>query len=296
MFKGNMPLVSLIIPVKNEGTHLCRTVESALEVKTEYPFEIVVVDDGSTDHCCDFLETSEQGFPIKLIRSAGGLGVAMARNCGAGLSAGDYLIFCDAHLFFEDLWIDRLLEPIRIGKADAVNPGIGDATNPGNAGYGYRWTEQLEPRWNRWQSSLFPSSHLAGGCFAISRNVFFDVGGFDKGFKVWGREDEEISLKLWLFGYKCYVVPNVNILHVFRSDNPPFKLTWEDVDYNFIRMAYSHFKEERIAKCKKLIKYSDPEKIEALVLKSDVLEQRRNYFSRRQYDDDWYMTEFGVLF
>lgn len=291
----SLPLVSLIIPVKNEGSHVQNTIQSAFHTKTDYPFEIIVVDDDSIDGCCDYLENSQLKQNIKLIRSDS-VGAAMARNIGAEQSSGEYLIFCDAHLFFEDLWIDRLIEPILSGAAHATNPGIADAENPDNIGYGYSWTEQLEPQWNTGSKKKFPSPHLAGGCLAIARNVFFDIGGFEKGFRVWGREDEEISLKLWLMGYRCFVLPEVKILHIFRSGSPPFRLTWEDLNYNLMRMAYSHFNEERIEKCKKLIKYSNPLLIESLVLESDVLEQRRHYFERRIYDDDWYMRKFGIVF
>lgn len=122
------------------------------------------------------------------------------------------------------------------------------------------------------------------------------IEGFERGFRVWGREDEGISLKLWLMGYRCYVLPDVKIQHVFRSGSPPFRITWEDVNYNLMRMAYSHFNVKRIGKCKKLIKFSNPLLIEELVLESDVLEQRRKYFERRINDDDWYMRKFGIVF
>lgn len=290
-----MPLVSIIIPAKNEGKHVQNTIDSAFQVKTNYPFEIIVVDDGSTDGCCHFLKSHEYCDRINLIQSTG-VGAAMARNLGADHSKGNYLIFCDAHLFFEDLWIDRLIKPIRNGHADATNPGIADVANPNNVGYGYRWVENLEPRWNPWKPASFASPHLAGGCLAIARDVFFNIGGFERGFRVWGREDEEISLKLWLFGYQCCVLPDIKVYHVFRSETQPFPLTWDDINYNLLRMAYSHFNEERIEKCRKLIQYSNPSEIESLVLLSDVLEQRSKYFSRRIYDDDWYMNKFEIPF
>ncbi|MFP3589730.1 galactosyltransferase-related protein, partial [Paraburkholderia sp. SIMBA_055] len=61
---------------------------------------------------------------------------------------------------------------------------------------------------------------LPGGCLAIKKDVFFDIGGFDKGFIVWGHEDIEISIKMWLFGYKCFIQPQVKVLHIFRKSFP----------------------------------------------------------------------------
>lgn len=291
-----LPLVSIIIPCKNEGINVVNTINSAIKAKCKYPFEIVIIDDGSIDGCCDFVNKDEKFSQIRVVKTEG-IGLAKAKNLGAVHTKGEYFIFCDAHLFFPDCWIDALIDPIRSGIADAVNPGIADHLNPANIGYGYRgWNENLEPKWNTEVTKLTPSAQLAGGCFAISKDCFFDIGGFDRGFRVWGREDEEISIKMWLFGYKCYIQPNTTVLHVFRANHAPFKLTWDDINYNTLRMAYSHFNEDRIEKCRKLIQYSDLASLEAQVLQSGVLEQRKTYFSRRIHDDSWYMKQFKIPF
>lgn len=286
-------LVSIIIPVKNEGINIKNTLDSLKEAKTKYSFEVVVVDDNSTDGCCDFLSQCED---IKLVK-ADGVGVAMARNIGAEHSSGEYVIFCDAHLFFEDNWIDRLLEPIEAGLADATNPGIVNASNLKAVGYGYTWNDKLEARWNGPKREMFESALIAAGCLAMRKTVFDDIEGFERGFRIWGRSDDEISLKLWLFGYKCAVLPKIRIKHIFRKGGEvPFTFSWNDVNYNLMRMAYSHFNEKRIEKSKKLIKHSTPEKVINEVLQSDVLKQRERYLKKRKYDDDWYMDKFDIDF
>jgi len=293
MSDERIPFVSLIIPAKNEGNNVRTTVESALRAKTHHPFEIVIVDDGSTDGCCEFL-ASEANEQIKLITTQG-IGAAPARNLGADHSRGEYLIFCDAHLFFQDYWIDHLLGLIRSGQADAVSPGIASTNRPNLVGYGQTLNRMLGVQWNRQISLPTPTAILPGGCLAMARNVFFDVGGFDRGFQVWGFEDVEISIKLWLFGYKCFVQPAVKVFHLFRESHP-YRVTFDHVYYNMLRMAYSHFNESRIAACRKLIHHADPARIEAAVLAGGVLEQREHYFSRRKYDDEWFMRRFGIPF
>lgn len=286
------PYVSVIIPVKNEGSLLKNTIESLIAVNTTTSFEIIVVDDGSNDNCCEFLINKEF---IKLTTTPG-VGSAQARNKGVEIALGKYLVFCDAHLSFEDNWMENLLEPLINGEADAVNPGIADSVHIDNIGYGYTWDHKLAPKWNVEKLEPFYTPLLAGGCLAVSREVFNDVGGFEKNFKVWGKEDEEFSLKLWLFGYRCMVQPNIKILHFFRPDNPPFQITWEDLNWNFLRLAYSHFSQERINKCKSLIKYSDPIRIEEELLASGIMEQRNHYMKRRKFDDNWFMEKFEVPF
>jgi len=294
MLEQNKPLVSLIIPVKNEGIHIQNTIKSAFQVKSTYLFEIVVVDDGSIDGCCDFLTPYVGSTKLKLIKSKG-VGAAKARNIGAENSLGKFLIFCDAHVFFEDFWMERLLKPIQEGLADGTTPGIADITRPQYPGYGQTLNEYFGVVWQMEKNKLLPTAVLPAGCYAVSRDVFFDIGGFDNGFQVWGHEDVEISIKMWLFGYTCYVQPAVKILHVFRTSTP-YPVTVKHVFYNMLRTAYNHFNEERIDKCRKLIGYPNISKIETSVLSSGALEQRKQYFSRRKYDDDWYMKKFGIPF
>ena len=184
--RGEKPLVSIIFPVKNEGENIKNTIHSLFETKTEYPYEVIVVDDSSEDGCCDFLKQNNDE-NIRLV-TADHAGCAMARNIGGDHARGEYLIFCDAHLFFEDDWIDRLLEPIRSGIADAINPGIANAASPNNVGYGYTWNENLDPKWNVLKIELFASPLLASGCLAMPKKVFDDIGGFERGFRILGKD------------------------------------------------------------------------------------------------------------
>lgn len=294
MKEKQLPLISLIFIVKNEGTFIYNTVQSALSVQSSYPFEIILVDDGSTDGCCDFVR-SEKRKSIRLLRG-NDFGIAKARNLGALHARGEYFIFCDGHLVFEDHWMEKLIEPIQKGIADATNPCIADAENPLKLGFGYSWSKNLEIKWNPGLPMLFPSSHLAGGCLAISRKTFYAINGFDAKLKTWGYDDQELSLKLWLFGYRCYIQPKVKILHYFRRSAPPYKLRRDEIHFNFLRMAFLHFNDHRIDKCKQLIHNSNVEEIESQVLSSGALELRNQYFQQRKYDDDWYMKKFNIPF
>lgn len=294
MYTEKLPLISIIIPVKNEGINVRSTLTSLLQNTTRYPIEIIVVDDGSTDNCCHFLTTEQNVFPVRLITTHG-LGAAPARNLGAEYARGEYLIFCDAHLSFEPYWIDRLTELILNRTTDAIAPAIGSITEPHKVGYGQTLDHRLGVVWNSHPQRPVPIAILPGGCFVIPKSIFIDIGGFDRGFQVWGYEDIEISIKLWLFGYRCYVHPDVKILHLFRNLHP-YTVTHTHVYYNMLRMAHSHFKEERIDSCKKLIIHTDPNEIEREVLEYGAAAQRSRYFARRKYDDDWLIQKFRIPF
>lgn len=292
---ADRPLVSIIIPARNEGENVANTVKSMTESLNATPFEIIVVDDGSEDGCCRFLTEKPPSGKIRMIRTSG-LGSARARNAGAAMARGEVFIFCDAHIFVEEQWIDKLVEPIGSGLLDAVCPAISPHDRPHDMAGGFTWDERLNFTWLPRPDKISPVPLLPGGCMAVGAGAFAGVEGFERGFMVWGREDEEFSLKMWLFGYRLGVVPDVRVLHIFRQKHP-YRVTWEHVDYNLLRMAYSHFSSDRIARVLELIKHHPGSgRVARRVLESDVLDQRKRYFNRRQRNDDWFFNKFRIPF
>lgn len=287
-------LVSIIIPCKNEGENIAMTLDSLLAAKNRTNYEVIVIDDGSDDNCCDGIQKKYQ--LVRLYRTDG-IGAARARNYGAGKAKGSILIFCDAHLAFKNYWIDKLVLSVDRYNCDAIAPGIGVMDNPSAAGYGLTWDNLLKAKWYTLKpKSIKKVPFLPGGCLAIKKTVFEDIEGFDKGFVVWGHEDEEISLKLWLFGYSCCIYPEVLVLHKFRSQHP-YKVAFEHVHYNFLRMAYSHFNEERITKVNAMLQdsYGYNEAAKKLNM-SNITLQRTKYFNKRKHDDDWFFLKFKIPF
>ncbi|WP_407271087.1 glycosyltransferase family 2 protein [Radiobacillus sp. PE A8.2] len=288
------PSVSIIFPVKNEGENVQSTLHSLFSCESNYLFEAIIVNDASDDQCCSFIPTYPYKEKIQLIET-NGIGAANARNLGAAKALGEHLIFCDAHLNFENWWIDRLIDPLITGKTDAVTPAIADMQSPDVIGYGQTLTSALRTIWNKKQPSLFETAVLPGGCLAMHREVFDAVGGFETRFKTWGHEDVELSIKLWLFGFRCHVQPDVTILHLFRKSHP-YRISNNDIYYNLLRMAYLHFNADRIQKCKSFIQSRRKTRIENQLVKDGVLRQREVYFQKRKYDDDWYFQRFQISF
>ena len=288
------PEASIIIPVKNEGNNVKNTVDSIMS-NTKEAIEIIIVNDNSDDNCCSFLtDTIYEG--IKLIKTAG-VGAANARNIGASHAQSELLVFSDAHVFVPKNWLTKVLIDFANQAVDALVPAIGAADNPLNIGFGETWTKELNIKWFVQRPSALTLIPLApGGFFIIRRSVFETIDGFDRGFRVWGKEDEEISLKLWLFGFQAYVDPEIKVLHIFRKAHP-YPVTQEHVHYNFLRMAVSHFDQARINKVISLIKpYAHAENVISDVILSNAGLQREKYFKIRKYDADWFMKRFEIDF
>lgn len=286
--------ISIIFPVRNEGKNVKMTLDSLFTAKTSCSFEVIIVNDGSVDHCCEFLKNYSKKDNITLIETEG-IGAANARNEGAKVAKGDYLIFCDAHLQFQDCWLENLIEPLKNSKTDAVSPAIGSIENDDFIGYGQTLKSNLRIKWNEKAVGLSETAVLPGACLAIKKDVFEEVGGFEKGFQTWGHEDVELSIKLWLFGYRCHVLPSVKINHLFRRELP-YKVNYEDVYYNLLRMAYSHFNAARIQKCMKFIISPKVREIQVKVLQDGAIEQREEYTKRRKRSDEWYFQKFNIDF
>lgn len=95
------PLVSVIIPVYNTEKYLAEAIESVL-AQADYPLEIIVVDDGSTDNSAAVAK--QFGDRIQYLYQENS-GAAMTRNRGIEQSHGEYLSFLDA----DDLWTKNKL-------------------------------------------------------------------------------------------------------------------------------------------------------------------------------------------
>lgn len=286
--------VSIVIPCRNEGPNVASTVQSILETPTLLSYEIIVVDDGSSDGCCQFL-ANKKADQVRLIRTLG-LGASNARNRGALSASGELLVFCDAHVFVEPYWLDKMAECFSDKQIGIVTPAIAPHDRPHLAGYGQTLTEGFRVDWLAHPGRMGEIPIAPGGCVMIARRTFQRVGGFDTGFRVWGHEDVELSIKYWLFGYKVLVNPEVKILHIFREQHP-YPVSLYHVHYNYLRMAISHFGSVRIKKMLKLINSCpDATEIISQVAYSNVWQQRKRYFAMRKYHDDWFFHKFSIPF
>jgi GT2 family glycosyltransferase len=294
LFRGDYPKkISVILPATNESVMLERTVES-FAANLPADSEIIVVDNGSTDGCADFL-LGEKRENVHLLRSTEALGVSAARNRGLARAQGEIVVFADAHIDVPERFWEPLAATLDLPHVGVVAPGIGVMGRPDRrAAYGQRIAESsLRVEWLPWQAAEpYPVPTLGGGFMAMRHDTLKQAGAFDEGMPQWGSEDLEICVRYWLLGYEVWVVPEVTVLHYFRNKRP-YGLQWHLLTHNLLRVALLHFNQERTARVTSALRNSarfGPALAHAV--ESDVWQKRAEFAARRVRDDDWLFEKF----
>jgi len=196
-----MPRVSVIIPAYNSMPWVSAAIDSVLS-QGYRDYEVVVIDDGSTDKTADVLES--YGRKIRCMHQANA-GVSNARNRGLSVSTGEFIAYLDA----DDMWYSQKLES-QIAFLDA-HPQCGlvhsDVTVVDEQ------DKVIRARFNVETARPIPSGycrqdllrrcHIQVPSVIERRECIEEVGGFDEQFMA--TEDYlhwiMVSLKGWEFGY-----------------------------------------------------------------------------------------------
>jgi glycosyltransferase involved in cell wall biosynthesis len=115
--------VSVLVPAKDEAENLPLFMEQAAAVFATAPhrYEVIVIDDGSTDRTCAVLQQLLDQYPfLRAVRHRARRGIADALRTGYLTARGDVLVFYPADLQFKPEDIPRLAAPILAGDADMV--------------------------------------------------------------------------------------------------------------------------------------------------------------------------------
>jgi len=294
LFRGDHALkISVILPATNESVLLQRTVEQFVATLPEGS-EVIVVDNGSTDGCADFLAEGEWE-NVHLIRSAGSLGVSAARNRGLAEARGEVVVFSDAHMDVPERWWEPLVRTLNLPNAGVAAPGIGVMGRPDlPAACGQRIAEtNLRLEWLPLKSAApcrVPT--LGGGFMAMRHETLKRAGAFDGGMPQWGTEDLELCVRYWLLGYEVWVVPEVTVLHYFRNARP-YGVQWHLLTHNLLRVALLHFSQRRLSRVISALRnHVRFGAALAQAVESDVWQKRVEFAARRVRDDDWLFEKF----
>jgi glycosyltransferase involved in cell wall biosynthesis len=177
--------ISVIIPVYN-GERFLRACLDSLKNQTYQNYEIIVVDDGSTDGSKSLVKA-----PAKLILSPGRTGAGAARNLGARHAQGDYLLFTDADVVAPSSWIEKTVQLI---QKKGIKCGGGGYAGPIEDTF-IQWFAFEELAWRRHHLNGEVESLVSNNLFC-QRVLFESVGGFPENYRTASSEDMEFAWKV----------------------------------------------------------------------------------------------------
>lgn len=193
------PLVSVVIPTYNRAGIICETIDNVFQ-QTYRDFELIVVDDGSTDDTQSRL--LQYGNRIQVIRQEN-RGPAVARNRGARAARGEILAFQDS----DDLWMPTKLErQVSVLETDSSLPcclsnialGVVDGKEFTSFAQSLIYPKHDEGIWLNVADVLATRFLLFTQAVAIRREVFQKLGGFDESLRY--LEDYDLPLRLSFMG------------------------------------------------------------------------------------------------
>lgn len=191
---------SVIVPAHNSDGTIGRAVASVME-QTRDGWELIVVDDGSTDETLKLANEAAAGDPrVRLLRQHNA-GAAQARNHAARHAAGEWLVFLDADDELESGYLQRIEQVAREDAGLAVVGTNGLKTYPdGSQRSAYPETVPVEIT----LSDQIAQSQLTVTC-ALKRDVFEVLGGFRDTYA----EDYDLWLRVLAAGHRALRVPEL---------------------------------------------------------------------------------------
>lgn len=210
-----VPMISVIMPVYNTGNVLIQTVKSVLD-QTYRDFELLLIDDGSTDESGVLCDTFAKQDPrIVVIHQPNG-GICAARNTGLCVAKGSYITFCD----HDDLYLPELLQT----EIEAAEKYDADMVVVGKRVESSKGVEESTPSFcfagKEIQDNLLEI--LDSGALGCVWNVLFKKSTlqgikFKEEYKR-GHEDFTFNMSVLLnVGVIC-AVPKVEYIHIIREN------------------------------------------------------------------------------
>ena len=222
--------LSIIILTCN-SEHLLRRCLSSIQANiTLNDYEIIIIDNNSTDGTREFFKSIEEEDLYCFILNAKNRGVGPARNQGIQVAKGEYLLILDVDTVVQQGAIDKLVGYLdNMTDCGLVAAKMMDAN--GNLQYTCRkfptvaskllrrvpfaWAQKLlsEEEMRAWDhDSIREVDYVIGACQLIRRAVVDEVGLFDEDI-FYGPEDTDFCLRIWQAGYRVVYNPEAIIIH-----------------------------------------------------------------------------------
>lgn len=223
------PQASVIVLSYNSKSDLSACLPAVL-AQSGVSFELIVVDNASTDGSADWVATaypqgaSASGVPVKMVRSSENGGYAAGNNLGAQSASGPVLVFLNPDTVVQPGWLSALLDCLK------SNPDVACASSKvvfaqapervnsaglfmSRLGFSGSWGDGQPASAFAADQPLFAPS---GCALAISAERFKDLGGFDESFFLY-QEDLDLGWRAGNQGWRSMLASQSVVWHKYRS-------------------------------------------------------------------------------
>ncbi len=197
--------ISIVIPTYNRLPILQKCLlaleDQQLTNQLVSNYEVVLVDDGSTDATLEWLAANPTLLPHLKIYQQDHRGAAAARNLGVEQAQGDTIIFIDSDLVVTPVFLQAHAEALTAGQQELGDDRLftyGAVINTCNFD---------QPTAEPYKITDFSAAYFATGNVAIAKHWLEKAGLFDAGFQLYGWEDLELGVRLKKLGLKLIKCP-----------------------------------------------------------------------------------------
>jgi len=247
---SSTPLISVIIPNWNGKQFLAECIDS-LKEQTFHDFEIILVDNGSTDGSAEFAVEGYGEF-VRIIRNKKNLGFTGGNNVGIQAARGEYIVLLNNDTWAAPTWLEELVKttyldrPIGMWASKVYSyykrnqiEAVGELIYWDGLSRSRGQYEQEQGQYEEMGEIFFPP-----GCGGMYRKVVFEeIGLFDEDFFAYG-DDAEIGIRARLAGWKCVYVPKAVLYHKNSGSTgqySPFKAFYVERNRFWITIKYFPF-------------------------------------------------------
>jgi len=212
------PKVSIIICVFNKLSYTLNCLYSLSVFKNKVPFEVILVDDCSTEENINNLKDICH---LKYFRNIKNVGFLKSSNFGATKAKGEYLVFLNNDTVVCDYWLDNLIHYLEANKTvgiagskllypDGSLQEAGAFIFSDGSGWNYGRNEcPSDFRFNYCREV----DYCSGSSIAVNKELFFKIGKFDERFSPCYYEDTDLAFKMRQEGFQVHYVSTSLVFH-----------------------------------------------------------------------------------
>ena len=234
------PVISVIIPTHNRAGMLPRLFESLARQDQCPAFEILLVDDCSTDDTPAVVEAWNAAHPerpVRFLRTSKNGGPGQARNAGLEQALGRIAAFTDSDCSVDSQWLSKLTAGLDPENKIA---GVGGRVEPIDNGHVYARYSTV----NRTLEPQPPANYLVTCNCCYDRAALLEVGAFPPDIPTPGGEDVAASIRLWRKGWRFAFCEEAIVFHDFRAGLKDFAKTYRNYGYGCAAVVYTLLTEE----------------------------------------------------